>query len=104
MTLLSLTASINDGDTDIDQQSSELKVFTFFMKKMSGRSSNKDASRHTCPLCMYELAQPIIIIVNPYRPDINELQLLRRNVVYDTTIYLRYAARELGESNLYVWR
>jgi len=53
---------------------------------------------------MYELAQPIIIIVNPYRPIIKELQLLRRNVVYDTTIYLRYAARELEESNWYVWR
>jgi hypothetical protein len=33
-----------------------------------------------------------------------KLQLLRRRVVYDTTIYLWYAARELGESNWYICR
>ena len=60
--------------------------------------------RHTCPLYMYELVLPIIIAMNPYRPTIKDLQLLRRRVVCNTTINLRYAARELGESNLYVWR
>ncbi len=66
---------------------------------MRRRSLNKymNASRHTCPLCIYELAQLIIIAVNPYRLTIKELQLLRRRVVYDITICLRYAARELGE-------
>ena len=33
--------------------------------------------------------------MNPYHPTIEELQLSRRRVVYNTTIYLRYAAREL---------
>ena len=60
--------------------------------------------RHTCPLYMYELVLPIIIAMNPYRPTIKDLQLLRRRVVCNTTINLRYAARELGESNLYVLR
>jgi len=42
------------------------------------------------------------MIINPYCPTIYELQVWRRRVVYDTTVYLRYAKRELGESNLYV--
>ena len=49
----------------------------------------------TSPLCIYELA----LSMNPYHPTIKELQLSRRRVMYNTTIYLRYAARELGESN-----
>ena len=48
-------------------------------------------------LHIYEVEQPIIIAVNHYRPTIKELQLLRRRVVYNTTIYLRYTARELEE-------
>ena len=63
---------------------------------MRRRSLNKyiNALRHTCPLYIYELMLQIIIAVNPYRPTIKELQLLRRRVLYNTTIYLRYAARE----------
>jgi hypothetical protein len=53
--------------------------------------------RHTCPLYIYKVALPIIIAVNPYCRTIEELQVSRRRVVYNTTIYLRYAARELGE-------
>ena len=39
---------------------------------MSRSSLNKymNTSRHTCPLYIYELAQSIIIAVNPYRPSI----------------------------------
>jgi hypothetical protein len=37
---LSLTASINDGDTDIDQPS-ELTVFIFFMKKQEVEDEKK---------------------------------------------------------------
>jgi hypothetical protein len=48
-------------------------------------------------LYIYELALPIIIAMNPYHPTLKELQLSRRRVVYNTTIYLRYAARELGD-------
>ena len=67
--------------------------------KMRKRSLNKymNTSRDTCPLYIYELVLPIIIAVNPYRHTIKELQLLRRRVLYNTTIYLRYAARELLE-------
>ena len=35
--------------------------------------------------------------MNPYCRTIEELQVSRRRVVYNTTIYLRYAARELEE-------
>jgi hypothetical protein len=55
-------------------------------------------------LHIYELAVSFIMAVNPYRPTIEELQLSRRRVVYNTTIYLRYAVREFGESNWYICR
>ena len=35
-------------------------------------------------LHIYEVEQPIIIAVNPYRPTIKEIQVSRRRVVYNT--------------------
>jgi hypothetical protein len=66
---------------------------------MRRRSLNKymNSLRHTCPLYIYELVLPIIIAVTPHCPTIKELQLSRHRVVYNITICLRYAARELGE-------
>ena len=48
-------------------------------------------------LYIYELVLPIIIAVDLYCRTIKELQLSRRRVMDNTTIYLRYAARELWE-------
>ena len=50
--------------------------------------------RHTCPLYMYELVLPIIIAMNPYRPTIKDLQLLRRRVVYLSEVSRKRAMRE----------
>ena len=60
-----------------------------------------NASRHTCPLYIYELVLPIIIAFDLYRPTIKELQLLRRRVVYTYSITI-YLKRALGEQFVYL--
>jgi len=53
-----------------------------------------NTSRHTSPLCIYELALLIIIAMNPYRLTIKELQLLRLRVVYLSEVCRKRAMRE----------